>query len=243
MSPLQWALLVLGAAAVIAIYVINRRDGRLPKRWTPPPAGSTPAEAPKLPAKDQLDMFSRSSGEFDEFGVGRPRKRQSPTLGEGESQPLFAEPAPAAGADKPAPKKVFEEKIVTLLIAEREGTAIFGPKIHQALVAQGLSFGEHRIYHKLENDTAVFSIASLVKPGLLDPAEQEKFSTPGLSIFLVLPGPDQPLLILQDMINTARTLASQLNAEVFDANRQPFTAESQRVLQAEVETWARRNGL
>jgi cell division protein ZipA len=242
MSPLQWALLVLGAAAVIAIYVINRREGRLPKRWKPPAAG---AEAPKLPGKDQLDMFSRSSGEFDEFGVGRPRRRHSPTLGEGESQSLFPENEPAASADASASpkKKIFEEKIVTLLIAEREGTAILGPRLHQALAAQGLSFGEHRIYHKLENGSAVFSVASLVKPGLLDPAEQERFSTPGLSIFLVLPGPERPLAVLQDMIATARTLASQLNAEVFDVSRQPFTADSQRVLQTEVETWARRNGL
>ena len=241
MSPLQWALLVLGAAAVIAIYWISRRDSRTLKKWEPPGLGGA-AVAPKLPAKDQLDMFTRSGSEFDEFGVGRPRKRTAPTLlNEGESQPLFPDASKSVAAGPP--KKVFEEKIVTLLIAEREGTAIFGPKIHQALESQGLVFGERKIYHKQNDDEPVFSVASLVKPGALDPSEQQRFSTPGLTMFMILPGPTKPQAALQDMVATARALAEQLNAEVFDASRQLFTADAQRVLVAEIETWARRNGL
>lgn len=248
MSPLQWALLVLGAAAVVAIYWISRRDARALKKWEPPTAeGSAPRSSgsalPKAaPAKDQLDMFVRGGSEFDEFGVGKPRKRMAPSIGEGDPQAMLPEPAkPRTDAAAP-PKKVFEEKIVTLLIAEREGTAIFGPKIHAALVAQGLSYGDRKIYHKLDGGKPVFSVASLVKPGVLDPNDAQ-FSTPGLSLFMVLPGPAKPQLALQDMIATARALAEQLNAEVFDAARLGFNADAQRVLVTEIETWARRNGL
>src|SRR3546814_6821504 len=78
MSALQWALLVLGAAAVIAIYVTSRRGDRLPKHWTPP--GASGGRAPKLPGQDQMDMFEASKsapkGEFDEFGVGKPRSAE-----------------------------------------------------------------------------------------------------------------------------------------------------------------------
>src|SRR3546814_12604212 len=80
-----------------------------------------------------MDMFDASKsapkGEFDEFGVGKPRPRTEPGLGKtapGETASLFGQP-PATEA-KPAPVKVFEEKLVHLLIAEREGTAIFGPQ-------------------------------------------------------------------------------------------------------------------
>ncbi len=243
MSPLQWALLVLGAAAVIAVYWISRRDARSLKKWEPPAQGGGSA-LPKLPAKDQLDMFSRPGSEFDEFGVGRPRKRTAPTLNEGESRPLFGDGAATGkSAVVEPPRRVFEEKIVTLLIAEVEGTAIFGPKIHQALESQGLVFGDRKIYHKNANGETVFSVASLVKPGVLDPSEQQRFSTPGLTMFMILPGPTQPQAALQDMVATARALAAQLNAEVFDASRQLFTSDAQRVLVAEIETWARRNGL
>ncbi|HEY0974123.1 MAG TPA: cell division protein ZipA C-terminal FtsZ-binding domain-containing protein [Solimonas sp.] len=245
MSPLQWALLVIGAAAVIAIYWISRRDARSLKKWEPPSASGPQAGAPGLklpPGKDQMDMFSRGDSEFDEFGVGKPRKRMAPSIGEGESQPLFPESARPRSEPAATPKPVFEEKIVTLLIAEREGTAIFGAKIHAALQAQGLQYGDRKIYHRLDGGKPVFSVASLVKPGTLDPADAG-FSTPGLSLFMVLPGPAKPQLALQDMIATARALAAQLNAEVFDASRLSFNADAQRVLVAEIETWARRNGL
>lgn len=243
MSALQWALLVLGAAAVIAIYVSSRRGEKLPKDWAPPGAGG---RAAKLPGQNQMDMFEgrRPEGEFDEFGVGKPRKRIEPGFGAapGETAPLFGQ----AGRAEPAvasPPKVFEEKLVNLLIAEREGTAIFGPKIHQALAAQGLRFGERRIYHRLNGEEPVFSVASLLKPGTLDPAEQQSFSTPGLTVFMVLPNSAKPREALQDLIATTRALAGELNAEVFDANRQVFTAEAQRVLAAEIDSWAKRNGL
>ncbi|NGY06161.1 cell division protein ZipA C-terminal FtsZ-binding domain-containing protein [Solimonas terrae] len=241
MSALQWALLVLGAAAVIAIYVSSRRGDRLPKQWTPP--GSSGGRGPKLPGQDQMDMFdarrAEQQGEFDEFGVGKPRtKRIEPGIGETAS--LFGQ-APAEAPVTPA--RIFEEKLVNLLIAEREGTAIFGPKIHQALASQNLQFGDRKIYHRVQSGEAVFSIASLIKPGTLDPAEQASFSTPGLTVFMVLPNAAKPRDAVRDMVATTRALAEQLNAEVFDANRQLFTAEAQRVLTAEVEAWAKRNGL
>lgn len=235
MSVLQWALLIVGAAAVIAVYVISRRSNRLPKDWEPPSAragGARSLPVPK-PGTDQMDMFAQGSrgGEFDEFGVGKPRKRSDPELF-GETE------APAAA---PAPQ--VEEKIVTLLIAEREGTAIFGPKIHLALQAQNLVYGDHRIYHRQQAGKTVFSVASLVKPGVLDPAEQQGFSTPGLTVFMLLPGPAKPGAALQDMISTAQALAGALNAEVFDASRQPLTPDNARTLKADVASWAQRNGI
>jgi len=238
MSVLQWALLIVGAVAVIAVYVLSRRSNRLPNDWAPPSArGSAPGVLPK-PATDQMDMFAQGKrgSEFDEFGVGKPRKRTA-----AEQLADEAEAAAVAAGSAPA-KPPVEEKIVTLLIAEREGTAIFGPKIHAALKAQGLQFGDHRIYHRQQSGKAVFSVASLVKPGVLDPAEQEGFCTPGLTVFMLLPGPATPQVALQDMIATSQALAGALNAEVFDAGRQPFTTETARTLRADVESWAQRSG-
>lgn len=236
MSALQWALLVVGVIAVIAIYVINRREKSLPKDWAPP-GGNARIGAPKLPGQDQLDMFSGSGGgQFDEFGVGKPRARQEPGLGES---------APAAAAqDQPAaPTAVVEEKIVTLLIAQPQGAAIDAVLLHQVLADERLQFGEHRIYHRIDQNRPVFSVASLIKPGTLDPAEQAALATPGLTVFMVLPGPMRPRAALQDMIAITRTLAERLGCEVFDSNRQPFGSEAQRVLITELEAWARRNGL
>lgn len=157
--------------------------------------------------------------------------------------PAFLRVAPPADAPLPGPTQATPppraERIVTLLIAERSGLPILGPKIHTALRAQGLSFGGKQIYHRMVNGKTVFSVASLIKPGVLVPEEAPGFSTPGLSLFMVLPGPLMPVSALQDMLGVAQNLARALNAEVYDSRRQPLTAESIRELQDDVERWWR----
>ncbi|MFA5941715.1 MAG: cell division protein ZipA C-terminal FtsZ-binding domain-containing protein [Sinimarinibacterium sp.] len=233
MSPLQWALLVVGAVAVIAIYVYSRREHAPPKPRSAPSTAST--KMPAIPAADQMDMFSRQGG-FDEFGVGRPRRRVAPSMS--------GAPAPGGGeqAAPAAEPEAVEERLVAVLIAEREGTAIFGPKIHAALRAQGLLFGDRKIYHRVDAGQTVFSVASLIKPGHLDPAEQQNFSTPGLSVFMVLPGPMPAETAIGDMLGTARALAQQLNADVFDSNRELLTLAAEKALIGEVNSWARQQG-
>src|SRR3546814_14289051 len=97
-----------------------------------------------------MDMFDASKsapkGEFDEFGVGKPRPRTEPGLGKtapGETASLFGQPPATEG--KPEQVKVIEEKLVHMLIAEREGTAIFGPKDHEELDGEKLQSGKSKI--------------------------------------------------------------------------------------------------
>jgi len=87
----------------------------------------------------------------------------------------------------------------------------------------------------------VFSVASLLKPGHLDPALADDFSTPGLTLFMVLPGPQKPAEAIRDMLTTAERLARALNAEVYDAKRKPLSPGAARNLQLEVEAWAAQN--
>jgi|SRR5581483_1084652 len=241
MTPLQWALLIFGVVAVVAVYLYSRRDRRAMDDWNP----NEPGEPLLPPARDrQLDIFNGANAnqQFDEFGVGKPRRIAPVATGEAEAGNNPVDPgrrsAPTIGK---AADKVPSEKIVSLLIAEREGTAILGPKIHDALEQQGLQYGARQIYHRLLNGEPVFSVASLLKPGHLDPAAAEEFSTPGLTLFMVLPGPQKPMDAIKDMIGTAERLAKALNAEVYDAKRKPLTPGAARNLQLEVETWALTN--
>ena len=281
MSILQWALLILGVAVVIAIVVVSRReragggDG-----WTPPtPPGGKPRS---LPGADQMDIFG-ATGQFDEFGVGRPRKRSNPEMGAqpraaGTSSDLFAEPAadapPPAAAEPPVPafiksrqapsvdaprpaapapastpppaptavppsEAADDDDFIVLFVAEREGTAIAGRKLHSALQAQRLQFGAKQIYHRLNNDMVQFSVASIIKPGELNPADAEQFSSPGLTVFMTLPGPLKPTACLEDMFSTCDRLAGALNAEVFDHRREVLSDETRQALRQRVADWAR----
>ena len=252
MSPLQWALLIFGVVAVVAVYLYSRRDRRAME-------GSNESDEPLLPpakAKDrQLDIFNSENQQFDEFGVGKPR-RVAPSFDAAGAEISPEEPDAAAApieiggaarrtptvAARPAPAASEKsEKIVSLLIAEREGTHILGEQIHQALRAQRLEYGARQIYHRLLKGEAVFSVASLLKPGHLDPALADSFSTPGLTLFMVLPGPQKPADAIRDMLSTAERLARALNAEVYDAKRKPLSPGAARNLQLEVEAWAGTN--
>jgi cell division protein ZipA len=238
MGALQWALLILGVAAVVAVYIYSRRE-RKPELRVEPQGGEP---KPQKPADRQMDIFSTTStvGQFDEFGVGKPRRVAAQSgAAAGSSEPL-----PAADGDVPPAEQQIPEKIISLLIAEREGTHIYGAQIHAALQAQGLEYGARQIYHRLDKSAGnggrpVFSVASLLKPGTLDPAQAKGFTTPGLTVFMVLPGPVPPVTAFQDMMVTTEQLALQLNAEVYDGKRRPFGTAAARALRAEVEAYAR----
>ena len=341
MTALQWALLILSVAIVLAVVVISRRERpqRSSRRSSRSSSASRRASAPppapveQEEVREQLDIFDPprsepvddelelepedevvsaarpsaaprrapepvdelppetipvasplASPQYDEFGVGRPRRRVMPSLESEFSQPGAAEeptaadapiaawlkasapatpvvppppapmvPPPLAAskpaapriAPKPAPPAApaVPQKIVSLLLVERDGGAIAGAKLHPALNAQGLQFGAKQIYHRLARNEAVFSVASLVKPGVLLPEAADQFSTRGLQVFMVLPGPVKPLTALHDMLATTQSLARALNADVFDGSKQPLSSEAMRALQADVEGWAKAAGL
>lgn len=252
MTELQWALVIVGVAAAVGIYLYSRRDRDL-RGWQPPNASDSPLK-PKPPTREQMEMF-QGTGQYDEFGVSKPRvaggPRRAPDLAPaspvppGAAEPNARQAPPLERPAEPAKPVIarYEEKFFALLIAEREGTNIFGAKLHAALQAQRLEFGARQIYHRLEQGMVQFSVASLLHPGTLDPAQAESFSTPGLTVFMVLPGPVKPVAAFEDMLATARALAKSLNGEVFDMQRKPLSDEAARALRAEVEAWARDQNL
>ena len=237
MSELQTALIILGAIVVLALILLNRRGKSKPKSTAPvipPLPPESPAPAP-------------GTG-FDEFGVSKARKRS------GDPEPVVApravlpEKVMPIASPKPAHTPAFVKpvekgpapKIIALYVAEREGTKINGAKIHAALEAQKLCYNEpNKAYDRLSDGRVQFSVTSLTAPGHLDRAQAAQFSTPGLGLFLKLPGPVAPKAALRDMLATAEALAAALKAVLFDAAQQPLTEDSVRRIAAELEDWAR----
>lgn len=258
MSPLQWALLIFGIGIVCWLVYSSWLDKKAVQR------SQRPVDDKQRPrfGQDWDDAAERKAArDFDEFGVSKPRRR-----GEGEepeapvkprtapavaarpaaTQAPAAAPAPIPPARAPAHKPdraaPVASKIIAFYIAEHEGTAILGHRLHDALEARGLKFGAKKIYHRLSNGQAVFSIASLTKPGTLDPAQADGFSTPGLSVFMQLPVSIPALAAFEDMLDTARALARDLNAELYDSEKQGLlTPERERELHAQVQDWARQH--
>jgi cell division protein ZipA len=245
-SALQWALLLLGVGIAIGLIWTSRREKKALERMNAPaprpasrdwsasqdalPEAARPAApaAPRVPGNPS----SEAGTSFDEYGVGKPRK--APSVAPRTAPTVSPPPVTAAVPKVPG-------AVIGLYIAEHEGTNILGPKIHAALRDRGLRFGAKKIYHRMDGEHAIFSVASLVKPGELDPDAAEGFATPGLSVFLQLPGPLNPVAAFQDMLDTAHGLARALNSELYDTEqRAPLTPERERALHQQVEEWARR---
>lgn len=238
MSPLQWSLLIFGAGIVAWLVYSSWRDKKALERSRPKP------EEPRPRFGQDWDDEERKPGNFDEFGVSRPRRRtpeDGPAVAPAKPAARVAPTAASAPVARPATPR-GPTKLLAFYIAEHEGTNILGPKIHEALRSRGLQFGAKKIYHRMSSGQAIFSVAALTKPGTLDPAEAAGFSTPGLSVFLQLPVAVPALAAFEDMLDTAHSLARDLNAELFDSEQRVLlTPERERELHAQVQEWARQH--
>ena len=107
------------------------------------------------------------------------------------------------------------------------GTSRFaGRRIVDALQAEGLRFGRYEIFHSLHVDgRPVFSVASLRDPGTFDPATMAETEYPGILVFTVLPGPVGAGEAFDEMLFTARALATHLEGALADEAGAPLTAQ------------------
>lgn len=150
----------------------------------------------------------------------------------------LAEREAAQAARDAAP---VDELIVLHLLAP-PGTEYTGPALVDMLRAQGLKFGAMNIFHRVEPMTKArnYSVANAVEPGVFDLADLENFSSRGLSFFLQLPGPEDPLATLDDMVHVVRTLAAELGGEVKDEGMSVLTGQTVAHLRQRISDHARK---
>lgn len=172
--------------------------------------------------------------------------RTEPTL-DGDAPPPLAPPEslariaiPAtAGLPTAVPGPDAHQLILSLHVVCGEANRFDGAQVLSALQANGLEYGQYRVFHRFLKNAPqwpVFSVASLVEPGVLPPDSLPQLRLPGLTLFLVLPGPQDGVAACADMLATARALARQLGGAVLDERRQPLTPESaQRIRQRILE--------
>lgn len=137
------------------------------------------------------------------------------------------------------------QHIVALHVVSQQGESFKGSKVCKVLEHLGLRHGKYKIYHResLQNpDISLFSVANMVKPGYFDPQTADSFTTPGLSFFLVLPGPPDPVTTFNEMVQTAKQVAQTLNGELLDADRSSFSGQRAQLIQDEIVEFMQRHG-
>lgn len=116
-------------------------------------------------------------------------------------------------------------RIVTLRILPDRQDRLAGRALRQGLTASGFRHGPFGIFHLPQPDgRVVISAASLVRPGMFDPATMDFQKFAGINMFAVLPGPVSHELALQRLAQVTVELAARVNGVMQDENGAPLDA-------------------
>lgn len=136
-------------------------------------------------------------------------------------------------------------KIVTLYVRAREDRKISGLSLLDAAIKAGLRFGEMKIFHRRHRGATrpVFSMANITRPGSFDPSGWNLFQTPGVTLFMTLPGPVSALDAWDAMLATGKRLAELLDADLMDDAQCLLTRQRIAQIREDMREFDRRNGL
>jgi len=166
-------------------------------------------------------------------------ERRAPSIGAEPGQSLHADIAddPSVTNDTPKSPQHSRQKIVTVRIVARHKGAFRGDELILCLRGIGMRSGKFGIYHRYdgndENKT-VFSAASLVEPGSFDLANIKEQHIPGISMFLVLPGPIEGAEAFDLMMQAARSITKSMDADLLDETGSTLSIQRERYMREEV---------
>ncbi|MFK5915758.1 MAG: cell division protein ZipA C-terminal FtsZ-binding domain-containing protein [Woeseiaceae bacterium] len=127
--------------------------------------------------------------------------------------------------------------LIVLNIMSPKGQYFTGEGINAVMKSAGLSHGEHKIYHYIQNSVSVFSIANAIEPGFFDLEQLENIATPGLAIFMALPGPLECRKAFDTLINISKKITEALGGELCDEKRSALTQQSISHLNEKIEDY------
>jgi len=174
-------------------------------------------------------------------GVYLYSRRERYKAQESDSTPDRLEPALQDDAYEPAEGEAdigaSKQKIVTLRVVAREKSTFPGDDLVLNLRGIGMRHGKFGIFHRYDGtneDDVIFSVASLVEPGNFDLPNIKDQQIPGVSIFMVLPGPMDGAEAFDLMMTAARALTQSLNAELLDESGSTLSIQRERYLREEI---------
>lgn len=125
----------------------------------------------------------------------------------------------------------LEPQVIILSVVMPANQQMFGAALLPSLLTLGLKYGEMNIFHRHQdnagNGKVTFSLANQMNPGSFDLDSMENFATRGVSLFMTLPNAGDPLNVFEQMLNAAKQLAQEFNAQVIDDKRNVMTKQTE----------------
>lgn len=207
MDGLRWLLLFFGILVIAGVYIYSRRARNSIEEDT--------ADVRRVEPTLQVDAEGSDTRE-PAADISEPS----------DDEVITAEPAES-----------LPQKIVTLRLVAHEKSAFKGDELILSLRGIGLRHGKFGIFHRYDgNDESrtIFSAASLIEPGSFDLANIKDQQIPGISLFLVLPGPIDSVEAFDLMMAAARTLTQSLDGELLDESGSTLSIQRERYLREEI---------
>jgi cell division protein ZipA len=205
MDGLRWLLLLFGLLVIAGVYLYTRRSKQADDGDPVVPGRVEPSLDVEDSADGGSDVVSDAAGD--------PETEENATLPDGP------------------------QKIVTVRIVAREKKSFPGDELVLSMRGIGLRHGKFDIFHRYDgNDETktIFSAASLVEPGSFDLQNIKGQEIPGISLFLVLPGPVDSVEGFDLMLAAARTLTQSLDGELLDESGSTLSIQRERYLREEI---------
>lgn len=201
-------------------------------KLVPPRTATKPTSRPidvKRPA-EQTDLFAEPKepvlnfSALDENSIPEQEELLPEDTDYGYDETVDDEPTHEAEA---APSEVL---ILYVLVPEQQ--QIGGQELLSVLTMLGFKYGDMDIFHRHQDSAGsgevLFSLANMFNPGTFDIERMDELSTRGLSLFMTLPGPGEPLQNFNLMNNAAKKLAEEFGGQVLDGQRSVLTVQTVR---------------
>ena len=208
MDGLRWLLLLVGLLVIGGVYLYSRRE-------------KAPADEDEAPLDRVEPSLDDADPVAEQFLIDK--ETSSDDAGVEDEEDLTA-------ADTP-------QKIVTVRIVAREKKSFPGDELILSMRGIGLRHGKFGIFHRYDGSDeskTIFSAASLVEPGSFDLQNIKGQKIPGISLFMVLPGPVDSTEAFDSMMAAARTLTQSLNGELLDESGSTLSIQRERYLREEI---------
>ncbi|MGD8483828.1 MAG: cell division protein ZipA C-terminal FtsZ-binding domain-containing protein [Thioalkalispiraceae bacterium] len=134
-----------------------------------------------------------------------------------------------------------EPLLIIFGVMAKPGALLQGTAVRDALNSTGFKHGEMDIFHYYDETAAdhraVCSLANSIEPGSFEIDNMEQLETPGLTLFMQLPGPVDARTAFEQTLKLGRILAEKLDADLCDETRSVLSLQSIEHLKEKIEAY------